>query len=78
MTNLNAKEPAALAADYSNVKELGRRIYTTYLYPFELAAVLLLLAIDRRDCADLRKRKGQQGVDPTRNRSKCAKMIACA
>jgi len=28
------------AADYSNTKELGRLIYTDYVYPFELAAVL--------------------------------------
>lgn len=36
--------PAA-AADYSNTKELGRLIYTHYVYPFELAAVVLLVAI---------------------------------
>ncbi len=33
------------AANYSNTKELGRLIYTDYAYPFELAAVLLLVAI---------------------------------
>ncbi len=33
------------AADYSNTKELGRLIYTDYVYPFELAAVLLLVAM---------------------------------
>lgn len=38
-------EPVKHAADYSNIKELGRLIYTDYFYPFELAAVLLLLAI---------------------------------
>jgi NADH-quinone oxidoreductase subunit J len=32
-------------ADYSNVKELGNILYTQYLYPFEIAAVLLLVAI---------------------------------
>src|SRR4051812_16890392 len=30
---------------YSNTKELGRVLYTDYVYPFELAAVLLLVAI---------------------------------
>jgi NADH-quinone oxidoreductase subunit J len=30
---------------YSNVAELGRVLYTDYVYPFELAAVLLLIAI---------------------------------
>jgi len=40
----DAAVPAA-AADYSNTKELGRLIYTHYVYPFELAAVVLLVAI---------------------------------
>jgi len=31
--------------DYSNVKEIGNVLYTQYLYPFELAAVILLTAI---------------------------------
>ena len=33
------------AVNYSNTKELGRLIYTEYVYAFELAAVLLLVAI---------------------------------
>lgn len=33
------------AATYSNTEALGRVLYTTYLYPFELAGVLLLIAI---------------------------------
>lgn len=32
-------------ADYSNVRDLGKQIYTTYLMPFELAAVLLVLGM---------------------------------
>jgi len=32
-------------ANYSNVKELGAVLYTQYLFPFEIAAVLLLIAI---------------------------------
>lgn len=32
-------------ADYSNVKELGGVLYTQYVYPFEIAAALLLVAI---------------------------------
>lgn len=32
-------------ADYSNVKQLGLILYTDYFYPFEIAAVLLLVAI---------------------------------
>ncbi len=33
------------AANYSNVKQLGRVLYTYYTYPFEIAAMLLLVAI---------------------------------
>lgn len=37
-------EPAR-SADYSNIKQLGVLLYTEYAYPFELAAVILLVAI---------------------------------
>ena len=46
------------AAGYSNTKELGRLIYTDYVYPFELAAVLLLVAIVAAIALTLRRRKG--------------------
>ena len=45
------------AADYSNTKELGRLIYTDYVYPFELAAVLLLVAMIAAIALTLRRRK---------------------
>jgi NADH-quinone oxidoreductase subunit J len=32
-------------SNYSNTKELGDVLYTQYLYPFEIAAVILLVAI---------------------------------
>jgi NADH-quinone oxidoreductase subunit J len=38
-------EPAPHEASFSNVKQLGRLLYTDYFYPFELAAVLLLVAM---------------------------------
>ena len=38
-------EPARHAPDYSNITELANLLYTAYVYPFELAAVLLLIAI---------------------------------
>jgi NADH-quinone oxidoreductase subunit J len=37
--------PERHGADYSNTRELGMELYTTYLYAFELAAVILLVAI---------------------------------
>jgi NADH-quinone oxidoreductase subunit J len=33
------------SADYSNIKTLGSVLYTDYVYPFELAGVILLVAI---------------------------------
>ena len=48
----------AHGADYSNTKELGRLIYTDYVYPFELAAVVLLVAIVAAIALTLRRRKG--------------------
>jgi NADH-quinone oxidoreductase subunit J len=46
------------AADYSNTKELGRLIYTDYVYPFELAAVLLLVAMVAAIALTFRRRRG--------------------
>lgn len=46
------------AANYSNTKELGRLIYTEYIYAFELAAVLLLVAIVAAISLTLRQRRG--------------------
>ncbi|MFZ5502816.1 MAG: NADH-quinone oxidoreductase subunit J [Pseudomonadota bacterium] len=53
----DAVAPLRHAADYSNTKELGRLIYTDYLYPFELAAVLLLIAMVAAIALTLRRRK---------------------
>lgn len=45
-TNLAAFGPMKdIPANYSNVRDLGSQIYTTYLLPFELAAVLLVLGM---------------------------------
>ncbi len=49
-------EPARHAADYSNTKELGRLLYTVYVYPFEIAAVILLVAIVAAITLTLRSR----------------------
>jgi NADH-quinone oxidoreductase subunit J len=49
---------------YSNTKELGRVLYTDYVYPFELAAVLLLVAIIAAIALTMRKRKDSKFQDP--------------
>ena len=43
-------------ADYSNTQELGRVLYTEYVYPFELAAFVLLLAIVAAIVLTMRRR----------------------
>jgi NADH-quinone oxidoreductase subunit J len=45
------------AAGYSNTKELGRLIYIDYFYPFEIAAVILLVAMVAAIALTLRRRK---------------------
>ncbi|MBI5447369.1 MAG: NADH-quinone oxidoreductase subunit J [Gammaproteobacteria bacterium] len=42
---LSIGQPIIQDQDYSNVQVLGKVLYTHYVYPFELAAVLLLVAI---------------------------------
>ena len=59
-----AAPPPPLPADYSNTKELGRLLYTEYVYPFEIAAVILLVAIVAAIALTLRHRKQTRYVDP--------------
>ena len=50
--------PQRHAAGYSNTEELGSVLYTVYVYPFELAAVILLVAIIAAIALTMRRRKG--------------------
>ena len=56
--------PPPLPGGYSNTKELGRLIYTDYVYPFEIAAVILLVAIVSAIAITLRRRKESKYLDP--------------
>jgi NADH-quinone oxidoreductase subunit J len=56
----------AQPADYSNTAELGKLLYTDYVYPFELAAVLLLIAIVAAISLTMRKRAGLKVQDVAR------------
>ncbi len=58
--------PPAHAADYSNTAALGRVLYTDYLLPFELASVVLLVAIVAAIALTLRDRKESKSVDPSK------------
>jgi len=56
--------PAPRPADYSNTRELGRLLYTDYVYAFELAAVILLVAIVAAIALTLRRRKDSKYINP--------------
>ena len=56
--------PQPREAGYSNTKELGRVLYTDYVYAFEIAAVILLVAIVAAIALTLRHRKDTKFLDP--------------
>ena len=58
--------PPAHPADYSNTKELGALLYTVYVYPFELAGAILLVAIVAAIALTMRRRAGLKTQDPSR------------
>ena len=57
--------PRQVPPGYSNTKELGRVLYTQYAYAFEIAAVVLLVAIIAAIALTLRKRKDSRYQDPS-------------
>jgi NADH-quinone oxidoreductase subunit J len=58
------KTPMATGPDTSNTLELGKLLYTQYLYPLEIAAVILLVAIIAAIALTLRTRKDSKYVNP--------------
>lgn len=64
------EEPAAIpvvgqvVAEVSNTRELGKLLYTQYLYPLEVAAAILLLAMIAAIALTLRQRKDVKALDP--------------
>jgi NADH-quinone oxidoreductase subunit J len=65
--SLGGATPEAAASvaveGYSNTQALGELLYTKYLYPFELAAVLLLVAIVAAIALTMRHRVGMKAQD---------------
>ena len=65
------EEPHALAVagnaavEISNSKELGKLLYTQYLYPIEVAAAILLVAMIAAIALTLRQRKDSKYVSPS-------------
>ena len=58
-------EPPAAAAGYSNTRELGRLLYTDYVYPFELASRGAAGGDGRCRGIDAASSQGNQGVNPS-------------
>ncbi len=55
----------ALAMKMGNTRLLGIEVYTNYLYPLQVAAVLLLVAIIAAIALTLRQRKDSKAIDPS-------------
>lgn len=62
----NMPVPPSHEAGYSNTKELGRLIYTDYVFAFELAAVILLVAMVAAIALTLRYRTDKKSPNPSK------------
>jgi len=62
---LDTPAPAARPPGYSNTEELGAVLYTQYVYPFEIAAVILLVAIVAAIALTLRRRPDSKYQHPS-------------
>jgi NADH-quinone oxidoreductase subunit J len=62
---VGAPDAPRLPADYSNTKALGALLYTDYVWAFEVAAVILLVAIVSAIALTLRRRKDVRYSDAT-------------
>lgn len=60
----DTSDEVAKPMGYSNTSELGRVLYTDYLLPFELASVVLLVAIVAAIVLTLRDRQDNKSMDP--------------
>jgi NADH-quinone oxidoreductase subunit J len=52
------------SADYSNTSELGMALYTNYLYPFEIAGAILLVAIVAAIALTMRSPRSRKAQKP--------------
>lgn len=65
-----SEEPKAVVSlaknglEISNTKELGKLLYTQYIYPLEVAAAILLVAMIAAIALTLRARKDSKAVNP--------------
>ena len=61
-----AVDAAGQVVPYSNAKALGKLLYTEYLYPVEIAAVILLVAMIAAIALTLRQRKDSKAINPAK------------
>lgn len=59
-------QPTPATASFSNTKALGNVLYTDYVYPFEIAAVILLVAIIAAIALTLRRRPETKYQNPAK------------
>lgn len=62
--NLHSSEAVSAPDGFSNTAALGKVLYTDYLLPFELAAVVLLVAMIAAIVLTLRERKDNKSMNP--------------
>ena len=81
--DLFEKDVPQAAAGYSNVQAVGRLLFTDYVYPFELASVILLVGIVAATALTLRGKRKSKSVSPgqqvfvkAKNRVRLLKMNA--
>jgi NADH-quinone oxidoreductase subunit J len=60
----HASEVVSRPVGHSNTAELGRVLYTEYLLPFELASIVLLVAIVAAIVLTLRDRQDSKSMNP--------------
>jgi len=61
----SASAAGNLATQVSNTKELGKLLYSQYIYPLEIAAVILLVAMIAAIALTLRERKDSKRLNPS-------------
>ena len=60
-----ANAAGQIGAQVSNTKELGKVLYSEYIYPLEIAGVILLVAIIAAIALTLRERKDSKSQNPS-------------
>ena len=63
--SLSGSAAAQIGAQVSNTKELGKVLYSEYVYPLEIAAIILLVAIIAAIALTLRARKDSKSQNPS-------------